>query len=230
LSTAELADTDFTTERTQNIKIISTGTGTSSSNPYLLSKEETVLLREKHAVNNGKLTVPRRPRWTEDTTAHQLDRMEKDAFLEWRRGLALLQENNDLLLTPFERNVEVWRQLWRVVDRSDLVVQIVDARNPLLFRSEDLELYVKELDNRKRNLLLINKADLMTLEQRKIWAKYFTDHGIRYAFFSAKTALRIVEEQLEAEKNESSDDEEVESSAVAVISIRCLAVWIRWRG
>jgi large subunit GTPase 1 len=78
-----------------------------------------------------------------------------------------------------------------------------------------LELYVKELDNRKRNLLLINKADLMTLEQRKIWAKYFTDHGIRYAFFSAKTALRIVEEQLEAEKNESSDDEEVESSAVA---------------
>lgn len=45
--------------------------------------------------------------------------------------MASLTENNDLLLTPFERNLEVWRQLWRVVERCDLVVQIVDARNPL---------------------------------------------------------------------------------------------------
>lgn len=28
-----------------------------------------------------------------------------------------LQENEDLLLTPFEKNLEVWRQLWRVIER-----------------------------------------------------------------------------------------------------------------
>jgi ribosome biogenesis GTPase A len=37
-----------------------------------------------------------------------------------------------LTLTPFERNIEVWRQLWRVVERCDVIVQIVDARDPLL--------------------------------------------------------------------------------------------------
>ena len=63
--------------------------------------------------------------------------------------------------------MEVWRQLWRVIERSDLIVQIVDARNPLLFRTEDLEKYVLEVDPEKRNLLLVNKADLMTLEQRR---------------------------------------------------------------
>ena len=68
---------------------------------------------------------------------------ERDAFLEWRRRLANMED--DLLMTPFERNLEVWRQLWRVIERSDLVVQIVDARNPLLFRCEDLENYVKEV-------------------------------------------------------------------------------------
>lgn len=50
-------------------------------------------------------------------------------------------------MTPFERNLEVWRQLWRTCERSDLVVQIVDARNPLNFRSEDLERYVLELND-----------------------------------------------------------------------------------
>ena len=44
-----------------------------------------------------------------------------------------------MVLTPFERNLELWRQLWRVLERSQVLVQILDARNPLLFRSLDLE-------------------------------------------------------------------------------------------
>ena len=49
---------------------------------------------------------------------------------------------------------------------SDVVVQIVDARNPLLFRCEDLEAYVTEAGPSKKNILLLNKADLLTPEQR----------------------------------------------------------------
>lgn len=69
-------------------------------------------------------------------------------------------------ITPFEKNLEVWRQLWRVVDRSDLLCQIVDARNPLLFRSLDLEAYTKEVDPRKRVMLIINKADFLSQQAR----------------------------------------------------------------
>jgi hypothetical protein len=50
-------------------------------------------------------------------SADQLDLNERKAFLEWRRGLAELQEDENLLLTPFEKNLEVWRQLWRVIER-----------------------------------------------------------------------------------------------------------------
>jgi ribosome biogenesis GTPase A len=77
-----------------------------------------------------------------------------------------MEEDEHLLISPFEKNLEVWRQLWRVVERSDVLVQIVDARNPLLFRSLDLEKYVKEVDAHKRNVLLVNKADLLTTGQR----------------------------------------------------------------
>ena len=90
-----------------------------------------------------------------------------------------LAESSNLLLTPFERNVQLWRQLWRVLERSHLIVQIVDARNPLGFRCVDLESYVREVGDegvgidttvpgkgKRRSLLLINKADLLTYEQR----------------------------------------------------------------
>ncbi|KAJ9638581.1 hypothetical protein H2204_004352 [Knufia peltigerae] len=189
LSTAELAGTDFTAEKMNNVKIIHSD----QNNPYLLSAAEERGARRKHAQNKGRLTVPRRPKWDETTTPRQLDEQERASLLDWRRGLAELQENDDLLMTPFERNIEVWRQLWRVIERSDLIVQIVDARNPLLFRSEDLERYVKEVDPQKRNLLLVNKADMMTEEQRQVWAMYFQQQGINYKFFSAHLAKEMNE-------------------------------------
>jgi large subunit GTPase 1 len=52
------------------------------------------------------------------------------------------------MVTPFEKNLEVWRQLWRVLEKSHLVVQVVDARDPLLYRCEDLEHYVEEVSTR----------------------------------------------------------------------------------
>ncbi|PRT57059.1 Large subunit GTPase 1 [Wickerhamiella sorbophila] len=191
LSTAELADKDFTTERTANIRIIQIGGhDVAESSSGVLSDEQRARLVKRHYENAGRLTVPRRPKWTKEMSAHELDRLEKEAFLSWRRSLADLQENNDLLLTPFERNIEVWRQLWRVVDRSDLVVQIVDSRNPTLFRSIDLDNYVGEVgDGSKRTLLLVNKADLLSEKQLELWADYFREHGIQFAFFSARAAL-----------------------------------------
>ncbi len=66
-----------------------------------------------------------------------------------------------------------------------MVVQIVDARNPLLFRCEDLERYVKEVDKNKLNVLLCNKADFLTQFQRRKWAKYFNSIGVIVVFFSA---------------------------------------------
>jgi large subunit GTPase 1 len=203
LSTAELAGTDFTAEKMNNVKIIHTD----QKNPYLLSAAEERAAVGKQKAHKDRLTVPRRPHWDSSTTPEQLDRMERDSLLEWRRGLAELQENNDLLMTPFERNLEVWRQLWRVIERSDLVVQIVDARHPLLFRSEDLEKYVKHVDPRKENLLLVNKADMLTLEQRQAWADYFEAASISYKFFSANLAkelneARDLEEDSESEKED----------------------------
>lgn len=175
----------------RNVKIIQPGP-TVAHNPYLLSEQDERETLKKQSENKQRLRVPRRPPWTKSMTTAQLERQEKDAFLDWRRGIAecvnfeppvrintelhRLQERDSFLLTPFERNIEVWRQLWRVLERSHLVVQIVDARNPLRFRCEDLEAYVQDVEGAegekgtgkglRKSLLLINKSDLLTAKQR----------------------------------------------------------------
>jgi large subunit GTPase 1 len=203
LATAELAGTDFAAEKMNSVKIIHSD----QINPYLLSAAEERAVLGKHKEHKARLTVPRRPKWDASTTREDLDRLEKESFLEWRKGLAELQESHDLLMTPFERNLEVWRQLWRVIERSDVVVQIVDARNPLMFRSEDLEAYVKDVDPKKHNLLLINKADMMTYKQRKAWAEYLKGAGISYRFFSAHLAKQMLEAQEEDDESDVDSEE-----------------------
>ena len=139
------------------------------------------------AFGHEQLSIPRKPAWTKTMTAEEVDRNEKNAFLQWRRDIAAVESNDDYTkkVTPFEKNLEVWRQLWRVCERSDLVIQIVDARNPLLYYTRDLMKYVSELQPAKKMILLVNKADFLTEYQRLVWAQYFTAIGVRFAFYSA---------------------------------------------
>ncbi|VAI36228.1 hypothetical protein VPH35_092287 [Triticum aestivum] len=171
------------------------------------TQEERRLLREEQeALHADSLRVPRRPPWTAQMTTEELDTNEKRAFLEWRRNLARLQENEELVLTPFEKNLDIWRQLWRVLERSDLLVMVVDSRNPLFYRCPDLEEYAQEIDEHKRTLLLVNKADLLPLSVRRKWADYFKEHDILYLFWSAKAATAVLEgKKLSSQTMEESD-------------------------
>ncbi|KAK0551397.1 hypothetical protein OC845_002204 [Tilletia horrida] len=249
LSTAQLAQTDFTAER-RNITVVSAPGGMPGSgsdrtkwNPYLLSDDEERNLLAAQRDHAERLRVPRRPEWDQSTTPPQLASLEAESFLDWRRSLAILQDGpqgagigssvpaGGFVLTPFERNIEVWRQLWRVVERSHLIVQIVDARNPLRFRCEDLEKYVAQLRGgmggeggiqyvqsedqdegdeygKRRTLLLINKSDLLDYKQRRAWADYFDTQNIQYAFFSAARAAEVLEQEQLAEQAKLAAEEE----------------------
>lgn len=195
-----MAGTEFQAEKL-NIAFVNP-----KSTVGILSASERADAERKHIDKKNLLKIPRRPKWSAEMSAQDLQTSENLSFLEWRRGLAMLQEEDGLLLTPYEKNLEFWRQLWRVVERSDVVVQIVDARNPLLFHSEDLERYVKEVSENKMNMVLVNKADFLTENQRNIWSKYFESRNIKVAFFSAVLA----QEEIKKEQHEEKEAEEQE--------------------
>ncbi|XP_070610364.1 LOW QUALITY PROTEIN: large subunit GTPase 1 homolog [Erythrolamprus reginae] len=173
LAAAELAGAAFAAEKL-NVRLAPGCGAAEEAGRSAAEEEEERLLR-----------IPRRPPWDERTSPAALNQAERDSFLKWRRKLAWLEEEENLLLTPFERNLDFWRQLWRVLERSDVVVQIVDARNPLLFRCRDLECYARELSPEKETLLLLNKAELLGGEQRSAWARFFQREGVRVVFWSA---------------------------------------------
>ncbi|KAK1440952.1 hypothetical protein QVD17_06787 [Tagetes erecta] len=165
----------------------------SSSTSEMTLQERREHQKKEEALHASSLSVPRRPAWNVKMSVEELDANERRAFLVWRRSLARLEENDSLVLTPFEKNLDIWRQLWRVVERSDLLVMVVDARDPLFYRCPDLEAYAREIDEHKRTLLLINKADLLPHSVRLKWAEYFQLHGILYVFWSAKAATAELE-------------------------------------
>nr|GLL43243.1 GTPase LSG1-2 [Ipomoea trifida] len=164
-----------------------------SSNSEVTPDQRRELQKREEELHSSSLHVPRRPPWNSRMSVEELDTNERQAFLIWRRSLARLEENENLVLTPFEKNLDIWRQLWRVVERCDLLVMVVDARDPLFYRCPDLEAYAQEVDEHKKTMLLVNKADLLPLSIRKKWAEYFRLHGILFVFWSAKAATAALE-------------------------------------
>uniref|UniRef100_A0A8B9KMR9 Large subunit GTPase 1 homolog n=1 Tax=Astyanax mexicanus TaxID=7994 RepID=A0A8B9KMR9_ASTMX len=111
LATAELAGTEFIAEKL-NVRFVPPEARTG-----LLTAEESKRLKKLHEDNRQFLRIPRRPPWDESTSPEVLQQTERDTFLTWRRDLARLEEEQKLILTPFERNLDFWRQLWRVIER-----------------------------------------------------------------------------------------------------------------
>jgi len=189
LSYATLANREFAASHDESITlVINDQPQIFSVNPLsqtLEGETEEDAKRRREKIETMNLEIPRRPKWTIDMSAEELHDMERETFLHWRRNLASFEQDTDATLTPYEKNLHMWRQLWRVIERSDVIVQIVDCRNPLMFRSKDLEKYVHEVDQDKMNILLVNKSDLLTTKQRFKWAKYLRNQGLKVIFFSA---------------------------------------------
>ena len=62
-----------------------------------------------------------RPKWDANTTAEELHKAETEEFEHWRQDLGSLAEINNITVTPYEKNIHVWQQLWRVVERRWVV-------------------------------------------------------------------------------------------------------------
>ncbi|KAI8470242.1 MAG: hypothetical protein J3K34DRAFT_458942 [Monoraphidium minutum] len=120
------------------------------------------------------LGMPTRPAWRGVArSAEQLQALEEAAFAAWRGGLeARFGARGEGRLSFYETRLEFWRQLWRTLEMSDVVVVIVDARSPLLHFPEALYAHAGR-DLGLPILLLLNKADLVPPAAAAAWAAWF---------------------------------------------------------
>ncbi|CAL8235563.1 unnamed protein product [Boreogadus saida] len=162
-------------------------------------KEMEINIGEIYPADKG-LGIPRRPSWTYDMTREQLLRKEEKSYREYLDDLH--SRNPPGSLSHFEHNLETWRQLWRVLEMSDVILLIVDIRHPVLQFPPTLYSYITE-ELRKQVVLVLNKADLCPPPLVIAWKHYlasqfphlltvcFTSHpGQAYATVLQKKRLR----------------------------------------
>jgi hypothetical protein len=68
-------------------------------------------------------SIPKKPDWKGSENAAEFKQLETKVFLDWKRRFAKLQ-NKHPNLPPFEKNLDFWRQLWKIIELSDVVVQV----------------------------------------------------------------------------------------------------------
>ncbi len=77
-----------------------------------------------------------------------------------------------------------WRTIAWLIRRADVVLEVVDARDPMATRSRRLERMVEALG--RKLIIVINKADLVPREVAEKWKKVFEDMGYTTVYMAAR--------------------------------------------
>ncbi|XP_033738301.1 nucleolar GTP-binding protein 2-like [Pecten maximus] len=81
----------------------------------------------------------------------------------------------------------VWGELYKVIDSSDVVVQVLDARDPLGTRCYQIERYMKKEKPHKHLIFVLNKVDLIPVWVTQKWVAILSSEYPTMAFHASIT-------------------------------------------
>ncbi|CAI9103454.1 OLC1v1001936C1 [Oldenlandia corymbosa var. corymbosa] len=89
--------------------------------------------------------------------------------------------------TMFEKgqSKRIWGELYKVIDSSDVVIQVLDARDPMGTRCYHVEKHLKENCKHKYMVILLNKCDLVPAWVTKGWLRVLSKEYPSLAFHAS---------------------------------------------
>ena len=81
----------------------------------------------------------------------------------------------------------IWDELYKVIDASDVVVEIIDARNPMGTRTTHVEEHIKKNCPHKHIVMILNKCDLVPTKVTARWVKCLSKEYPTIAFKASVT-------------------------------------------
>ncbi|KAI9807899.1 MAG: hypothetical protein M1825_005205 [Sarcosagium campestre] len=127
----------------------------------------------------------------------------------------------------------IWNELYKVIDSSDVVIHVLDARDPLGTRCRSVEKYIKEEAAHKHLIFVLNKCDLVptNVASRHLPASFASSNGRNVCYdygtsipFSSAFDLRVqitsrtIKNLLYRPKNPNADNKREQASWVRTLS------------
>lgn len=113
----------------------------------------------------------------------------KDTYRDDANGASISGERDSARSIAFYKgqSKRIWTELYRVIDSSDVVVQVLDARDPNGTRSAHLEHHIKQRCSQKHMVILLNKCDLVPAWATRKWLFYLSRSFPTLAFHASVT-------------------------------------------
>lgn len=99
------------------------------------------------------------------------EKISRKPTLDEESGESLLK---DVFLTAGQSK-RIYNELYKVLDSSDVVIEVLDARDPLGTRSRLVEEHLKKHMRHKHLVLILNKCDLVPTWCTKRWVALLSE-------------------------------------------------------
>ena len=182
------------------------------------TRNATVEHQSIHAID----FMPRRPKWhrggEKKETKNRLRLRERKAFAKWARRVKEKMVAKGGYPPAFEQNLEVWRQLWRAMERADVICCVLDARNPMLHFPAALYAHATRV-HKKPLVCALNKIDQVPREAAEKWRKCLleglpgVDEVIGFIAVEQEQEQEQEEEKSDEDEEENEDEEDEEELA-----------------
>ncbi|KAL4973966.1 NUC091 domain-containing protein [Aspergillus desertorum] len=79
----------------------------------------------------------------------------------------------------------IWNELYKVIDSSDVVIHVIDARDPEGTRCRGIEKYIREEAAHKHLIFVLNKCDLVPTGVAAAWVRHLSKDYPTLAFHAS---------------------------------------------
>lgn len=121
----------------------------------------------------------------EKQETYNLEKDSKDVDLV-RPDSGIKEAQRDWVMSAGQSK-RIWNELYKVIDSSDVILQVLDARDPLGTRSPPIEKYLRTEKPHKHLMFILNKVDLVPTWVTQRWVAILSAEYPTVAFHASMT-------------------------------------------
>ncbi|KAL6701420.1 GTP-binding protein [Trichoderma pleuroticola] len=143
---------------------------------------------QRKRVKLGVSTVSDLADDTEKSMDTYEERMEHNKLLSGNYGNDGEPEALTMAIEPvFDKgqSKRIWNELYKVIDSSDVIIHVLDARDPVGTRCRSVEKYLKDEAPHKHLIFVLNKCDLVPTSVAAAWVRVLSKEYPTLAFHAS---------------------------------------------